>query len=279
MLIINQPKCQLCKVCETVCFQNAINIDTFQINKNCIECYHCVAVCPTGCIQYTEDHEPDLMPESKVDPRELRLLFVNRRSHRIYDEKHISDDTIKNILEVMRFFPSAKNKKNVYVTIVRSASKINSLNQSVIDILNHKFSKSFNALTFIFLVMAYGLKKTRSFFRMKKRFMERQKQFPKLITYNAPCLMIFHAPNNPTGSQLMDCNIWASYTTVYIQSLGLRSCFMGYVVRALNYDKDLALSLGIPRGHVVGSAFIMGYPKMTFKRKAERPPVKVNMVN
>ncbi len=277
MMVIDLTKCINCRVCETVCFQQAISIDKGEINQNCIECFHCAAACPVGCIQ--NDQPADILLPHKIEAKELKLMLLNRRSHRIFEDKPVSAETLQNILDVVRYSPTSKNSQQVHITVVASPSKIQNLNNKIQQSLNKSIKNSINIFTAPILWLKFGGKQTRSMFRFKQRFFERQKHVKNMITYNAPTVLLFHTPNTPLGNPEMDCNIWASYATLYAESLGLKTCFAGYVVKGFQCNKNECAELGIPKNHKVFSAFLMGYPKITFKRKANREKIKATILS
>ncbi|WP_407462761.1 ATP-binding protein, partial [Methanobrevibacter sp.] len=79
-LDINTETCTGCKLCETVCIRDNIEIiDKKAVevdNGDCFDCGHCLAICPTGSIsliayedqkERVEDYNPREIPINSED--------------------------------------------------------------------------------------------------------------------------------------------------------------------------------------------------------------------
>jgi hypothetical protein len=53
-------------------------------------------------------------------------------------------------------------------------------------------------------------------------------------------------------------------------SLGLASCFLGFVPIAVNTDKEVRERLGVPKDNQVYGAMVVGYPGIKYRRLIER---------
>ena len=51
-LKIDMELCSGCGLCKSVCIRDNIDVDeiAFELESNCFECGHCMAVCPEGAI-------------------------------------------------------------------------------------------------------------------------------------------------------------------------------------------------------------------------------------
>jgi nitroreductase len=58
-------------------------------------------------------------------------------------------------------------------------------------------------------------------------------------------------------------------------SMGLGSCWAGFLMRAANGHKPLRRYLNLPDDHVVCAALMLGYPKFTYHRIPLRRAAKV----
>jgi len=61
-----------------------------------------------------------------------------------------------------------------------------------------------------------------------------------------------------------DANIWATYTSIYANTMGLGTCFNGFIVHAMKKKNRLFAELGIPAGHRVYASLLVGYPKVKY---------------
>jgi len=97
----------------------------------------------------------------------------------------------------------------------------------------------------------------------------RLKEYKKgndVILYNAPAVLFIHAPQNTSTPQI-DCDAALFAMMLLAQTKGLGTCWMGWVQYAaagfqVKTFKLLADFLGIPAGHRVYAAMIIGYPRI-----------------
>ena len=102
----------------------------------CISCYHCVAACPVGGLTVGTIGHYDCWESSKnvaVRFEHIAHLVRNRRSIRRYSDKLVTDQTIEQLLDVVRWAPTAKNGLPVKWVIVNNAEKVRELAGLVMD--------------------------------------------------------------------------------------------------------------------------------------------------
>jgi hypothetical protein len=91
--------------------------------------------------------------------------------------------------------------------------------------------------------------------------------------------MLFHAPVSKYGMAAADAYIWATYTSIFANTLGLGTCFNGFIVTAMKRSKAMRSEFGIPGGHQVYAALLMGHPKIKYTNEAGRESPKVKYIN
>jgi hypothetical protein len=82
--------------------------------------------------------------------------------------------------------------------------------------------------------------------------------------------MLFHAPITKYGMECADAYIWATYTSIYANTLGLGTCFNGFITNAMDRSKSMRKEFGIPDGHRVHAALLIGHPKVKYIHEAGR---------
>ena len=98
-LDINTETCTGCKLCETVCIRDNIQIidkKAVEIdNGDCFDCGHCLAICPTGSISLkayedqkdrVEEYNPREIP---INSEDLLQFLKQRRSIRWFKKKKV----------------------------------------------------------------------------------------------------------------------------------------------------------------------------------------------
>lgn len=275
MPFIQLEKCTRCLKCEKDCPAQAITIETGTISDACIHCGHCVAICPEMAVRPDFGDVFLLQPHS-VTAKDFRSLSASIRSHRNYLRKDVPDAVLLQLIDNMKHYPSASNARPLQITLVRSKEKVKLLNDMVEDELIRKFSllSSPWICPFVRIFMpSVNLKKIR---RYRDQFLARKQENDSQICHHAPAVVLFHSEVSKTGMTEADANIWATYTSIYANTLGLATCFNGFIVKAMGKNSKLNPHFKVPARHKVYAALLVGYPKVIYRNEASRPgPVVV----
>jgi len=269
MPTIHLENCTHCMKCVKDCPAQAIDIKKGLIADTCIHCGHCVAICPELTIK---PDNGDILPlqSSDLSPESFESFISALRSVRYYLKKEIPEETILQLIENMKHYASASNARPVNITVVRSPEKIQLLNDSTLDSIIKPLTLLCLPVirTFIgIFAPSINIKKLNLY---KKSFQQRRKTNSSIVVHHAPAVMLFHAPVTKYGMADVDANIWATQTTIFAKTLGLGSCFIGFIVKAMERNKKLRKEMYIPKGHKVYAALILGYPKLSYKNETSR---------
>ena len=104
----------------------------------------------------------------------------------------------------------------------------------------------------------------------KKQFIARQTPESSLVCHHAPSVMLFHAPVTKYGMAAADAYIWSTYTSIHANTLGLGTCFNGFITNAMVRSKAMRKEFRIPSGHQVYAALLIGHPKVKYTNEAGR---------
>ncbi len=269
MPTINLENCTRCLKCVRDCPSDAIDIDKGTINDLCIHCGHCVAICPESTVYPDSDEIQKLYP-SNVSASEFRQLTAGIRTCRSYKDKIVKDETLNQLLENMAHYPSASNARPVEITIIKSKEEIRRLNDQTANKLIRTIQYFTSPVTMpIIRIVAPKFDVTR-LNNYKKRFIARQTPESSQVCHHAPAVMVFHAPVSKYGMASADAYIWATYTSIYANTLGLGTCFNGFIVTAMKRSKSMREEFRIPSNHQVYAALLLGHPKVKYVNEAGR---------
>ena len=262
--------------CVNDCPSDAIDIELGTINDSCIHCGHCVAICPESTV-FPDDEGIKKLQLSNDLTRDFRLLSAGIRTCRSYLAKEIDEDTLELLVENMKHYPSASNSRPLEITIIKTREVIERLNHRVVwKLISTLRIITSPVLMPILQVFApkMGVSRLNNY---KKHFIARQTPESSQVCHHAPSVMLFHAPVTKYGMAAADAYIWATYTSIYANTLGLGSCFNGFIVSAMERSKAIRTEFGIPAGHQVYSAILIGHPKVRYINEAgrEKPSVKI----
>jgi nitroreductase len=77
-----------------------------------------------------------------------------------------------------------------------------------------------------------------------------------------------------TSTPKDNCVIASTTAALTARTMGLEACYIGLMEFAANSDPALLKALDLPRGHLVYSIIILGYPKLKFLRAVDRKPME-----
>jgi len=266
---IHLENCTQCLKCVKDCPSNAIDIEHGSINNNCIHCGHCVAICPESTIYPDEDIISKLQP-STVSPEDFQNLSAGLRTCRSYWEKEVDEATLNLLIDNMKHYPSASNARPVKVNIVKSPEIIQKLNDRTAEKLLSTISFITSPLLRpVLQILAPKLDLPR-LNKYKKQYRKRHTPESSLVCHHAPVVFLFHAPVTKYGMAGADAYIWATYTSIFANTLGLGSCFNGFISKAMERSRSMRNEFEIPPGNQVYAALLIGHPKVKYINETGR---------
>jgi nitroreductase len=275
--VIDKEKCTDCRLCVQDCISRAITQEKKDIiTHRCNLCSHCSAICPVEAISISGKTGEALKPLSETISDELESLIKRRRSIRHFMDKPVPNDEINRILNTVVHAPTGTNSRKVSITILNNREKITELTDIIMDHFDKVTKLLLNIFTFPLLILFLGRKKTKKLFSYK-RYIATYGQGKNILTNDAPLLMIYHVDKR-SSTPRQDGLIWATTAMYFAESLGIGTCFNGFLVIGINTCRKARKYLGIPKGNKICETFTAGYPQYTYKRSAVRDDLKVTIM-
>jgi len=207
---------------------------------------------------------------SNVLSGDFQHLSAGVRTCRSYLEREVDIETMQLLVENMKHYPSASNARPVEITIFNTKETIENLNnqtaRKLIDTLQVVTSPFLKPILRL-LAPKLNVAPLRSY---KKLFITRQTPDSSQVCHHAPAVMLFHAPVARFGMAGADACIWATYTSLFARTLGLGSCFNGFIVNAMKRSRAMRKEFKIPETHQVYAALLLGHPRVSYKNEAGR---------
>ena len=249
---ICKDKCTVCGLCAEVCpvdiFKKEgknIVITEKLIEKACIACGHCVAVCPSRAVSidgkggiYEEEYDMETLK------KQLPLLIRQRRSVRIYQNKPITEDDIKPILDTMRYSPSGKNTQCVSYTLLTG--------KSLEEFVKYCYDN----------IAIIGFDNFRDVFYNKNK---------DVLFRCAPAVLIAHAPSNWHISAT-DCTIALTLFDILAPIYNIGACWAGYIMNLSKHDENMKKHLKLKEGNEIFGVLLLGHIKIKYASTPERKP-------
>lgn len=260
LITIDREKCKRDRICAAECPGKLINFKEKGAYPSylegaepfCINCGHCVAVCPSGAITLKtmgpEDCpvvDRDLLP----GPEQVRHLMLSRRSVRRYKERPVEHDLLARVIDTAQYAPTGSNKQQVYWLVVEKPNEVKRMAGMVIDWMRLMPRENIEP--------AYVE-------RMKGLVIAWDKGQDR-ICRRAPHVILAHYPEGIPSAHT-DCIIALTHLDLAANSEGLGTCWAGYFNNAANAYSPLTEALGLPEGHRCAGALLIGLPQFPFHR-------------
>lgn len=258
-LKINE-NCVHCGKCLNDCIGRVLEFDENNVPyaahpERCIQCQHCLAICPVGALSILGKSPENSEPVKEHNPDEILNLIKSRRSFRHYKAENISFEVMNRLKNMLNWVPTGINFHKLHFAFVDDIEVMN-------DIRDYTNKKVLNAFEKPFVNSV--LKK---FERYKKAILSGQ----DVIYRGAPHMVVVSTPVNAPCRDV-DPMIALSYFELYAQSLGLGTCWCGFGYAILNLFPELCKQLEIPAGYKVSYVMLFGNSDDKYSR-ATQPEV------
>lgn len=257
-VVIDRDRCQRDHLCVAECpfglFQkggDGFPRTTDGAEDLCVDCGHCVAVCPTDAIVHKGLRPETLEPAATASPvrrEDLARLVRNRRSVRWYRSQPVPRETIAGLLDMTRWAPTAKNGQPVHWLATDDPDDIRTMAGMTVDWMAARDQ-------YPGIVRAWAAGRD-------------------MILRKAPVLVVAHAADQGYNP-LIDCVIATTTLELAAASVGLGTCWAGFLMMAAVEYPPLREWLALPPGHRAFTALMMGYPRMTYLRVPPRKPSRL----
>lgn len=284
--------------------------------KVCIACHDCQAVCPQealvfphfykveeGRFAYDFDYpkvgqgfpnplqlkEP--VPLSEIDDKltGVEKVLYRRRSVRVYKDQPVPKELVKRVIEAGRFAPSAGNCQGWKFVVVTDKKLLQDLSDSSLKFLS----------IFTKLYQGKGLGRTvlkKSLAFLKPNSIDQRPMaaiqgslMPKFgegmmnCLFNAPVAIFLLKHSMHISEPELGMGILGQNMVLAAHSLGLGTCYVGFVANALNLDpitkKKFSKRLGLEWPYnSVSIVITLGYPAVQVDKPVDREFPKVNWV-
>ena len=187
---------------------------------------------------------------------EFQELLKNRRSIRDFQEKEVSQGTVKDIISESCLAPSSGNGQPWQFVVINRKETMKRLSDE---------SKK-NLLSDIAQNPDSPAKKYEDILR--------NKEFN--VFYNAPCLVYVIGPRDYRSLDV-DCSLFACYFMLTAAARGLGTCWIGLGTNVRT--PELMREIGIPKGCRIVAPIIIGYPKNIPEPSPRNEPKMLKIVS
>ena len=269
MIQIDKTKCAVCAACVRDCPVHVLTVgaDGFPVvrpqdERFCLNCQHCLAVCPHGAVTCNDVGFADTFEVGQIPDGAAELALIRqRRSVRQWGKDPIPEDVWDRLLDSLAWMPTGCNDHRLHFTVVRDAGKM--------EWFRSEMSKTAKR------VVRTGI--LRLLYPGFRRYMDEIMRGDDVVFRNAPCMIVASTPKNAPCREA-DPWIALSYFDLLAQANGLGTCWGGFAVHAFKLSRGFRRALKIPKGHSVGAVLLFGPPAFEYPRVTHPRPMPVDIL-
>ncbi len=198
--------------------------------RRCIGCMHCASICPRQAVRFEGIPTQALYNPVPENPVEAAVCL--RRSVRHFKPELPERELIEWALNRAEYAPSGKNVHATQWTVLWGRDCTDRVTELVLDIC----------------------RKTGEAPELPKL----HAKGTNLITCNAPCMLLAWSPDDCLNP-VVDAVVSMTTVELLLQSVGLATCWGGYLNQVANHNDELRRHLGVPDGNHLRCALMVGY--------------------
>ncbi len=267
MIRFDKGKCIGCSACIRDCVSYCITLEKGKAqlkdqSKNCINCGHCVAVCPVGAVSI-DDNNYDMsdvellnleLPSIDIDDLLRTLKF--RRSIRQYEKRPVPKEVLEKVLAAARYTATGANHQKFKIAVVQDRMK------EFYEMAWAQFSKMIEERMTDPNYKAPGI--------IQRALLPKEDPMQDTLFWGAPCLIVTASDNGA----VWDAGMASESMELAAVSQGLGALFSGYMVGIINGSDELKEWLGLS-GQTVKTCVLMGYPAVSYRTSAPKKPSQI----
>lgn len=271
-MIVDRDKCIGCTLCKQDCIVSDIEMidgKSYIKNETCINCGHCIAICPVKAISSDDEEEysmDDVIEYDKenfdIDPENLMNFMRFRRSVRLFKKQDIEEEKIDKIIQTGKFTQTGGNTQDVSYVIVKD--KLQEVRKMVLETLNTRADELLLDENTPKQLVTYS----NMWKKMYSDFLENPDGEDRLF-FKAPLLIVIKAKRVINGA------LAASKMELMADALGLGTYFSGFLERAVEINPKIGEFLQIGQDEELVACMVIGYSRVKYKRTVPRKDAKV----
>ncbi len=275
--IINDActRCMLCvKDCAAAVWQEDNGVPRAAFPEACTLCSHCLCVCPAGAIEHSglDPLQIKKIDKALVNPDAYETVVRGRRSIRHFRDRQVQDEVIQKVIGLANHTPTATNSQNVSYTVITDKEILKEISHTIFgfSVKVFLFTQKFPGnLIYKFIRIFPGSEVIVRYLDPMPYYMDETKKGRDLILHNAPALILIHAPKGKNFS-CENSNLATANIMNFAYSLGLGTCYIGFLTLYLKHSKKLRRLVSLPEDRTAYAALVMGYPAYGHTRTASR---------
>lgn len=261
MVIISSEKCTGCTLCVKDCFPRNIIIENGKaqpVSETCMECGHCVAICPANAVEISDYDMIDItdITPQKFTAEDLVSFIKFRRSIRQYKGRPVEQKLLTQIIEAGRYTATGGNRQELSFIVIEKEMEL--FRGLVIKNLAEKGRAMLATENMPLQMQSYAQR----WIAVETSYKESPNE-KDAVFFGAPTVILI-AGDNP-----IDAGLAASNMELVACANGLGVLYSGFITRGADHEKTKTL-IGLPAEKEILIALLIGYPDVQYRRSAPR---------
>ncbi len=270
MITFNIDKCIGCGSCVKDCFKRIIRIENGKAalipGGTCIECGHCIAVCPVDAVALPEYPMDEVEPvlQNKPSGEDFLRFIKSRRAVRQFTDQPVSEQQLGRIIDAGRYCPTAKNEQPVSYVVIRDRAVQNRIRGlSLVKLA--EMGKT--------MLGTEADSRGRSLIEMYEEFQKDENGIDRLF-FHAPVIILVLSP----GDAVRDAAAAAQCMELQCAAEGLGMLYSGYFCAGAAGNREIADIIGLGDRSIV-RCLVVGHPDVKYRRTAPRKKADVTYID
>ena len=253
MILIDKERCVGCGLCAADCI--TVNLQLVngkaEVKGGCLECGHCVAICPQNAVSIPEFDMADVSAcRMELDADVLLQAIKGRRSIRNYQAKKVEKDKLHLLAEAGRYTATAKNTQGCRFVLVQD--ELDTFKDMIWQQIEQTVETG---------ILPEGVPPV--MLENYQRFLKMREHGADFLFRNAPAVL-FVAANTPVDAALAAQNI-----ELMAVAQGLGALYNGFLNYTINLAPELKQWLGL-EDKPSYVCMLLGYPAVKYTSTAPR---------
>jgi nitroreductase/ferredoxin len=268
LLIVDTAKCKRDGFCALDCPTAIIRLPDKGFPEivpggeaTCLECGHCVAVCPHDALSHKRipiEQSPPILEDLRINEAQAAQFLRMRRSVRHFLDKPVEKEKIRRLIEIARYAPTGGNSQMVEWVVLTGKARIREIAGLTVDWLREIIKNPQVIAASPYLPLAVAAWDAGN----------------DAVLRDAPALVTAMAPKDAFNG-LVDLTLALSYLDLFASELNLGTCWAGLLQGAMLNSPAVKAAVGVPESYPHHYPMMVGYPKFKFHRLPERITPKI----